>query len=184
MFVRQGGQHTCCCFYSKASTEQKKYNCANFPYNNSCLAINKSIWRSSNISISQPPTMVRKNGRSSVGITLLHVWRRFFMLTQCLFKKKLHQNSVGSLLRVHCWLGRLSPPPQTKMGNLFLQRNEQEKEEGEKKRARVCPPPHLHHITSHHRRFCVTANWTPRKQGGKGRGKKNAGYTQKIYAKL
>ena len=36
----------------------------------------------------------------------LHVWRRFAMLSRCLVTKFRHRSSVGSLLRVRCWLGR------------------------------------------------------------------------------
>ena len=48
-----------------------------------------------------------QNG-SSVGIhyTLLACFCTFFcMLTRLLLKKLLHRSSVGSLLRVRCWLG-------------------------------------------------------------------------------
>ena len=42
----------------------------------------------------------------------IHVFARLApicTLSQCLVTKLLHRSSVGSLLRMHCWLGTLSP---------------------------------------------------------------------------
>ena len=58
----------------------------------------------------QPPTVACKMEAQleyvHIAFTFLHVWRRFGMLSQRLLTKFLHWSSVGSLLRVHCWLGK------------------------------------------------------------------------------
>ncbi len=46
--------------------------------------------------------------RVHFGHTFLHVWHRFRMLSRCLATKFLLRSSVGSLLRVCCWLGSIA----------------------------------------------------------------------------
>ena len=41
-----------------------------------------------------------------------HVWRPVCVLSRCLSTSFLRRRSVGSLLRVRCWLGPPSPPPK------------------------------------------------------------------------
>ena len=58
---------------------------------------------------SQPPTVACKMEALSecahVAYTYLHVLALICMLSRCLLTKFLHRSSVGSLLRVCCWLG-------------------------------------------------------------------------------
>ncbi len=44
--------------------------------------------------------------RRTLHARFLYVWRR--LLSRCFLTKFLHRRSVGSLLRVHCWLGTLT----------------------------------------------------------------------------
>ena len=57
----------------------------------------------------QPPTVACKIEAQSEHVTrCVHVFARFAstcMLSLCLLTKFLHRSSVGSSLRVRCWLG-------------------------------------------------------------------------------
>ncbi len=41
-----------------------------------------------------------------IACTFLHFWPRLAMLSRCLLTEFLHRSSVGSSLRLRCWLGR------------------------------------------------------------------------------
>ncbi len=73
------------------------------------LLLPRTVSRANLYPTSQPPMVVRKNG-SSVGIRTrcLHVFAclvQICTLSRCLSTKFLRRSSVGSLLRVSCWLG-------------------------------------------------------------------------------
>ncbi len=60
----------------------------------------------------QPPTMACKMEAQlehvHVAYTFLHRWHRFACSVAAQQQKFLHRSSVGSLLRVRCWLGRIT----------------------------------------------------------------------------
>ncbi len=65
----------------------------------------KGVW---GVVISQPPTVVCKMEEAQLGTRCTHVSARLALicvLSRCLLTKFLHRSSVGSLLRVRCWLG-------------------------------------------------------------------------------
>ena len=69
----------------------------------------KYLTRSTNDGRTQPPTVVCRMGTQSEYAThCTHLFARLApicMLGRCLVRKFLHRSSVGSLLRVPCWLG-------------------------------------------------------------------------------